>query len=163
MQAIEILPEPTTTLRLNCGGETDFIDWNSFVWDRDACFQGGQAIRSERPVAQASPTLYDQALYHTARSGREVTYSLSLPPALYVVHLKFAELWLSEPGQRPMDITINGRMVWQAWDPGAAAGQVDMACDLREVNVAPDATGKITVCVRAVGSSDAIIQGIEIE
>ena len=163
VQAIEILPEPTTVVRINCGGEADFIGWNSFIWRRDSDFFGGEPISSARPVAQASPTLYDQALYHTARSGREVSYTLSLPPALYTVHLKFAELWLAEPGHRPMDIAINGRPVWQLWDPGDAAGQVGMACDLREVGVAPAQDGTITIRVRAVGEHDAILQGIEVE
>ncbi len=163
VQAIEILPEPRTTVRINCGSEADFVDWNSFVWDRDRDFAGGQAIQSASAVAQAAPTLYDQSLYQTARSGREVTYALSLPPALYTVHLKFAELWSEGPGRRPMDIEINGRRVWQAWDPGAEAGQVGMASDLREVGVAPDAAGTITIRVCAVGEKDAILQGIEVE
>jgi hypothetical protein len=163
VQAIEVLPESTTTVRINCGGEADFVDWNSFVWSADREFAGGEAIRSASPVAQASPTLYDQALYHTARSGREVSYTLSLPPALYTVHLKFAELWLAEPGKRPMDIEINGRTVWASWDPGTEAGQAGMACDLRELNVAPDKNGKITILVRAAGENDAILQAIEVE
>ena len=45
----------------------------------------------------------------------------------------------------------------------AAAGQLGMACDLRELNVTPDQAGKITIRVRAVGENDAILQGIEIE
>jgi hypothetical protein len=88
---------------------------------------------------------------------------LPVPPGLYTVHLKFAELWLAEPGQRPMDIEINGRPVWRSWDPGTEAGQTDMACDLREPGVAPDAQGSITIRVRAVGGNDAIVQGIEVE
>jgi beta-galactosidase len=150
-------------VRLHCGSETDFIDWNSFVWSRDRAFCGGQGIRSSRPVVQASPTLYDQALYQTARSGPDLTYALPLPPGLYTVHLKFAELWLSEPGQRPMDIQINGRTVWTAWDPATAAGQTGMAIDLRALHIAPDRDGRITLRLRAVGANAAIVQGIEIE
>jgi len=163
VQAIEILPEPRTTMRVNCGDEADFVDWNSFVWSRDRGFLGGQEIRSASPVAQASPTLYDQAIYQHARSGREVSYALPLPPGLYSVHLKFAELWLAEPGKRPMDIEINGRTVWKSWDPGSEAGRVGMACDLREPNVTPGGDGRITIRVRAVGENDAILQGIEVE
>jgi hypothetical protein len=163
VQAIEILPEARSTVRINCGGEADFVDWNSFVWDRDRELGEGEAVGSASPVAQASPTLYDQALYQTARCGREVSYALALPPAMYTVHLKFAELWLPEPGLRPMDIEINGHVVRKAWDPGEAAGQVGMAIDLRELNVAPDRDGVFTIRVRAVGENDAILQGIEVE
>jgi hypothetical protein len=163
IQAIEILPEHQSILRINCGSDADFIDWNSEIWGADRNFVGGQTIHAARPVTQASPTLYDQALYQTARSGREVAYILTLPPGLYTVHLKFAELWLEEPGQRPMDILINGRVMWAYWDPHLAAGEVGMALDLRALNITPDRTGTITICVRAVGEHDAILQGIEME
>ena len=163
VQAIEILPENKPAVRIACGSETDFVDWNSFVWSRDRDVPEGQTIRSTRPVTQATPTRYDQALYQTARCGREIRYALSLPPGLYDVHLKFAELWLTEAGHRPMDIEINGRPVWQGWDPAAAAGQCGMAIDLRTSNVTPDKAGRITIRVRAAGDHDAILQGIEVE
>ena len=50
-----------------------------------------------------------------------------------------------------MDIEINGRPVWQGWDPAAAAGQCGMAIDLRTSNVTPDQAGRITIRVRAAG------------
>jgi hypothetical protein len=163
VQAIEVLPETRPVVRIVCGSKADFVDWNSFVWGRDRDFSGGDAIRSSHPVAQASPTLYDQALYQTARAGRDISYALSLPQGLYAVHLKFAELWLKEPGKRPMDIEINGRTVWRAWDPATAAGQLGMAIDLRTLYIAPDRGGRITIRVRAVGENDAILQAIEVE
>ena len=122
VQAIEILPENKPAVRIACGSETDFVDWNSFVWSRDRDALEGQTMRSTRPVTQATPTRYDQATYQTARCGRDILYTLSLPPGLYDVHLKFAELWLTEADRRPMDIEINGRPVWQGWDPAAATG-----------------------------------------
>lgn len=163
VNAIEVVPEIKPIVRINCGGTTDFIDWNSFVWSADGGFAGGCSIESSLEVIQASPTLYDQALYQTARSGRLFSYALSLPPGLYTVHLKFAELWLKDPGKRPMDIAINGRTIWNSWDPGRVAGQVGMAIDLRALNITPDKTGTITVSVRAAGENDAILQGIEVE
>ena len=108
VQALEILPEAKSDIRIDAGSDAPFVDWNSFVWTADAGFDGGKSIRCDASVAQASPTLYDQQLYQTARTGKCVAYSLSLPPGLYTVHLKFAELWLKKPGQRPMDIEVNG-------------------------------------------------------
>jgi len=163
IQAIEILPEIKPVVRINCGAAAEFVDWNSVVWDADRDFHGGQTIHSACPVVQASPTLYDQAPYQTARSGREVAYTLTLPPGLYTVHLKFAELWLEEPGKRPMDILINGQARWANWDPCTAAGEAAMAIDLRGLNITPDSAGRITICARAVGEHDAILQGIEVE
>jgi len=161
IQAIEILPEIKPVVRINCGSATDFIDWNSNVWAGDE-FEG-PVMQSGRPVTQASPTLYDQALYQTARSGREVVYSLTLAPGLYTVHLKFAELWLEEQGKRPIDIEINGRTLWKNWDPCTAAGEVGMAIDLRALNITPDGAGLITICIKSAGEHDAILQGIEVE
>ena len=163
VQAIEILPESKPTVRIACGSETDFVDWNSFVWSRDPDVSEGRTLRSTRPVTLATPTRYDQALYQTSSCGREVLYALSLPPGLYDVHLKFAELWLTEVGRRPMDIEVNGRLLWQGWDPATAAGQCGMAIDLRTSNVTPDKAGRITIRVRAAGDNDAILQGIEVE
>ncbi|MHB9035741.1 MAG: malectin domain-containing carbohydrate-binding protein [Armatimonadota bacterium] len=163
VQAIEILPELKSTVRIDVGADKDHIDWNSYVWSRDVDYQGGKTISSVLPVTQASPTLHDQRLYQTARTGRELIYKIAVPPGLYSVHLKFAELWLSEPGKRPMNIEINGRMFWTNWDPALAAGTIGMAADIRSEDVTPDKDGKITVRIVAAGSNDAILQGLEIE
>jgi hypothetical protein len=163
VQAIEVLPELRPAIRIDAGSGREFIDWNSFVWTADAHFEGGELLRSHAPVSQAAPTLYDQELYRTARVGKEFSYRLTVPPGLYVVHLKFAELWLKEPGQRPIDIEVNGRLVRKAWDPAAAAGQMRMAADLRTEDVTPDKNGWITIRLKAAGANPAILQGIEVE
>ena len=163
VQAIEVLPELRPAIRIDVGADREFVDWNSFVWASDAHFEGGEILRSDAPVTQASPTLYDQQLYRTARVGNDFRYRLTVPPGLYTVHLKFAELWLKEPGLRPMDIAVNGRHVWKAWDPAAAAGQMNMAADVRTENVTPDTDGAITIQLKAAGPNPAILQGIEVE
>jgi len=162
IQAIEILPEIKPVARINCGSAADFVDWNSEIWAGDAESEG-EAITSARPVTQASPTLYDQALYQTARYAREIVYSLTVPPGLYTVHLKFAELWQEEPGKRPMDILINGRTLWASWDPCTAACETGMAIDLRTGNITPNNDGNITIRVTGIGDNGAILQGIEVE
>ena len=163
VQAIEVLPELKSAMRIDAGAETAFVDWNSFRWNADAHFQGGHVVRSSMPVSHASPTLYDQTLYQTARSGQVFSYRLPVPPGLYVVHLKFAELWLKEAGQRPLNIDINGRPVRQSWDPAKAAGSVGMAADIREEDIAPGKDGYIAIRLSAAGNNEAILQGIEIE
>jgi hypothetical protein len=163
VQAIEVLPEQKPAIRIKVGSEAEFVDWNSCVWAADAHFSGGTTIKSAAPVAHASPTLYDQELYRTARSGKLFNYTLAAPPGLYTVHLKFAELWLPRPGQRPMDITVNGRLVRKSWDPAAAAGRTGMAADIRMDGITPDKIGHITIGLRATGANDAILQAIEIE
>ena len=163
VQAIEVLPEHKLAIRINAGSEAEFVDWNSCVWTADAHFSGGTSIKSAAAVVHASPTLYDQELYRTARSAKAFGYTVAAPPGLYTVHLKFAELWLPKPGQRPMDITVNGRLVRKSWDPAAAAGRTGMAADIRIDDVTPDKEGHITIGLCATGTNDAILQAIEIE
>ncbi len=163
VQAIEIVPEIKSVIRIDCGANTDFIDWNSFIWSRDSNRDSSATLRSTTPVTQASPTPLDQALYQTARSGKNIIYAIEATPGLYSVHLKFAELWLTEIGKRPMDIEINGQVMRQAWDPAAAAGQLAMAADIRAQNITPDKNGLITIRVKAAGENDALLQGIEVE
>ncbi len=163
VQAIEILPEQKPAIRINAGADAEFVDWNGCLWTADAHFSGGTVLQSAAPVIQASPTLYDQELYRTARSGRAFRYTFAVPPGLYTVHLKSAELWLTKPGERPMDIEINGRLIEKSWDPATAAGSTGMAADVRVENITPDKDGHITIGVRAAGAHDAVLQAIEIE
>ncbi len=163
VQAIELLPEIKPVIRVNAGSDAEFVDWNGFAWAADTNFNGGAVIKSDAAVEHASPTLYDQGLYHTARSGKSFGYTFSLPPGLYNVHLKFAELWLKEPGKRSMDLELNGRTVRKSWDPATASGKLGRAAELRLEDVAPDERGQITIRLAAVGEQDAILQGIEIE
>ena len=163
VQAIEVLPEQKPAIRINAGSAAPFVDWNACLWTADAHFSGGTTIHSAAPVVHASPTLYDQELYRTARAAKTFGYTLAAPPGLYTVHLKFAELWLPQPGRRPMDIRVNGRLVRKSWDPAAAAGRIGMAADIRIDNITPDKEGRIRIGLRATGANDAILQAIEIE
>ena len=162
-------PSHRDSARAEIGGAVDagsskpWINWNGFPWAADRFFQGGRPLESAAAVAQASPTLYDQQLYRTARTGREFQYKVPVAAGLYTVHLKFAELWLQEVGQRPMNVEVNGRRVWGQWDPAAAAGQRNMGADLRVEDIAPDAAGNITIHIIASGVYDAILQAIEIQ
>jgi hypothetical protein len=163
VQAIEVLPDSRPTMRVDCGSDGEFVDWDGFLWSADSHFQGGRTIKSRTAVAHASPTLHDQSLYQTARAGKRLSYTFAVPAGLYSVHLKFAELWLKEIGMRPMNIDINGRRFWENWDPAAQAGKTGMSADLRAEDIVPDKDGKITINVSAAGVHDAILQAIEIE
>ncbi len=162
VQAIELLPEVTAATRIDIGAEQPHLDWRSDIWAADAGTQG-RILTAERVVAQAAPTLNDQRLYQTARSARELVYRIPAAPGLYSVQLKFAELWLGEKGQRPMNIEINGRRFRTDWDPATAAGQLAMAADLRAPDITPDKDGFIVVRIVATGANDAILQGLALE
>jgi hypothetical protein len=66
------------------------------LWLADTFFEGGRSVSSDAAVNGASPTLYDQRPYQTARSGKSFIYEVAAPPGLYTEHLKFAGLWLKE-------------------------------------------------------------------
>ena len=117
VQAIEVLSEQKSVVRIDAGSPSPFVDWNGYSWAADGSCGDGRVLESVSAVAQASPTIYDQQLYRTARAGKTIQYKVPVKDGLYVVHLKFAELWLDETGKRPLDIAINGRTVWEAWDP----------------------------------------------
>ena len=142
---------------------------------------GGTLITGEGKVQQATPTLYDQELVRTARSGKTITYVIPMPDRLYSVHLKFAELWLKTDelqrsnthgdlwtgpkGKklRPVDISINGKLVAKDWDMGQWAEEDHFNADLRFDDIIPDKDGNIVIKLVAKGANDAVIQGIEIE
>ncbi|MDD5706929.1 MAG: malectin domain-containing carbohydrate-binding protein [Kiritimatiellae bacterium] len=163
VKAIEVLPEAKPHIRINAGSERAVVDWGGYVWEADRDFQEGTTIASDHALTQASPTLYDQVLYRTARMGKEFSYVFTASPGLYTVHLKFAELWLGEAGKRPMNVEVNGRRFLTSWDPATAAERTDMAADVRFEDIVPDGTGQITVRVSGAGANEAILQGLEIE
>ncbi len=160
IKAIEILPQRKPVVRINCGGDA-FVDWNSAIWEKDTA--EGPILTSSRAVILATPTIYDYPLYQTAKTGREITYSFLLPAGLYCARLKFAEMWLEEAGQRPLDIEVNGRVFYTAFDPFTAAGGKCQSIDIRAEDLTPDSSGRITIRVKAAGANEAILQGIEIE
>jgi len=47
--------------------------------------------------------------------------AVTVPPGLYTVHLKFAELWLAAVGKRPLHVEVNGRRAREGWDPATEA------------------------------------------
>ena len=161
--ARDLQPEHRAVVRIDAGATDEHIDWNGFVWNGDYGCGTGHVLSSSAPVSQAAPTLHDQHLYQTARAASVLVYTFTLPPGLYTVHLKFAELWLAQAGRRPMNITVNGRRIAENWDPASAAGQTGMAADLRAEDVTPDKANQITIKLEATGANEAIVQGIEIE
>ncbi|MDE2126315.1 MAG: hypothetical protein KGJ62_06980 [Armatimonadetes bacterium] len=162
VQGIEILPEFRPAVLLDAGATKPYVDWDGDIWRPAQAPPGAHTIRTVRAVTQASPTLYDQGLYQTGIAGRLLTFRVPLPAGLYTVHLKFAELWNHTPGRRPMDIRINNETIWRHWDPGSAAGQTGMACDLRTTGVEPDAQGNIVIQVKADSRCSAVLQALEI-
>ena len=162
LQGIEIVPENDDMVHINCGGE-EFVDWAGYVWQKDAYFEGGEAIREECPaLRQASPSLYDKALYFSGRLGKEFSYHIPVQEGIYSVQLKFTELALKTPGERPVDVYINNDKVKAKWDALEAAGEQPMSADMRFEDISA-ANGFIDIRIVARGENPAILRAIEID
>lgn len=186
ISAIEVTPETKNDIiRVNAGSNKDFVDWNGNIWLGDSAFvSGGSAVSGrgnlnriptvyntdycavqtrEFEISQASPTLFDQEIYRTARSGNMFTYTFTVPDRLYSIQLKFAELWSDKLGERPMDIYINNKLIWKDYDPATRAMKINKAADMRVDDIIPDKNNQIVIKVVAKSANAAILQGIQID
>lgn len=159
---IEIVPENDDVIHVNCGGE-DFVDWAGFVWNGDRYFEGGESIAEKcDDFHQASPTLYDRALYLTGRKGDDISYEIPVKEGIYSVQLKFTELELDNDNERPMDIYINKVKVKENFDALAYSMEKPMSADIRFDDVS-SANGNIHIRIVAKSKNPAIIRAIEID
>ena len=162
LSGIEIMMENDDVYHINCGGE-DFVDWAGYLWHKDRFFEGGEAV-TDAPVElnQASPTLYDKALYFTGRSGNDFSYNIPLRDGIYSVQLKFAELRLTSPVKRPIDIYINGIKMRENYDTAYSAEIAPMSADIRFDDVSTQ-NGKIVIRIKSRSDKPAILRAIEVD
>ena len=162
LSGIEIMAENDDVYHINCGGD-DFVDWAGYVWKKDIFFEGGEALSEEKiPLKQASPTLYDKALYHTGRVGADFSYKIPVRNGIYSVQLKFAEFELTLPDTRPIDIYINGKIVKEGYSPVRSQEVSPISADVRFDDVSAQ-NGYITVRLRSASDLPAILRAIEID
>jgi len=162
INGIEIVSENDDIIHINCGGE-DFVDWAGYVWNADSYFEGGETVYEKcLELRQASPTLYDKALYFSGRSGKDFSYCIPVQEGIYSVQLKFAEFSLTTPGARPIDVYINNYKVKDNWDALACAGEQPMSADMRFDDIS-SANGFINIRIVARGENPAILRAIELD
>ena len=159
---IEIMNENDDVYHINCGGE-DFVDWAGYVWQKDKFFEGGEGIsESPVPLKQASPTLYDKALYFTGRIGTEFSYEIPVRDGIYSVQLKFAEFILTSPDTRPIDIYINGAVMKENYDSVRSPENAPMSADVRFDDISSQ-NGVIKIRIISRSDKPAILRAIEID
>jgi parallel beta-helix repeat protein len=141
VSGIEILQvvAPKSVVRVNVGGSA-MTDSAGKSWSADSGYNGGTVYA---PGVTVSGTA-DQALYGTQRwTYGTLTYTFPVNNGNYTVNLKMAELYMGGPGQRVMNIAINGQTVQTNLDIFAAAGGANKAIDKAfQVNVTG---GSITI------------------
>ena len=90
-------PAQTPPIRVNAGGPA-YTDSLSQSWSADTGYQGGATYSTTASIANTSdPTLYQTLRY--SPSGNLV-YQFNVPNGVYLVRLKFAELYYTSAGQR---------------------------------------------------------------
>ena len=134
-------------LGLNSGGGA-YTSVGGEPWLADRAYTAAnQAGYIQQPKKTASTRsaiggTLDDPLYQDARIS-PMTYRITgLPPAVYKLELKFAEIQNKSPGQRQFDVIVNGSPYLIAFDIVALAGR-DNALD-RTTLVSP-VDGEITV------------------
>jgi hypothetical protein len=119
---------PFATLRMAAGQTADVTDAQGVTWKADANYTGGTAAVESPSVGIAgtdSPVLYNGQRY----GNPSFSYAFTVPDGTYTVTLKFAELYVTGPGQRLFTVAINGTTVETGFDIYAAAGSMNKAVD----------------------------------
>jgi N-acetylneuraminic acid mutarotase len=134
-------------LGLNSGGGA-YTSVGGEPWLADRAYtatnQAGYIQQPKRTASTRSAIAgtLDDPLYQDARIS-PMTYRITgLPPAVYKLELKFAEIQNKSPGQRQFDVIVNGSPYLIAFDISALVGQ-NTALD-RTTLVTP-INGEITV------------------
>jgi hypothetical protein len=112
-------------IRVNAGGPA-YTDPAGNVWQADPGFSGvgGSWSPGNVPIANTTtPTLYQ------SEAWGNIQYQFAVANGTYNVTLKFAELEVTQPGQRMFNVYLNGQQVLQNFDVVAAAGAWQTAVD----------------------------------
>jgi len=117
-----------TTLRVAAGQTSAVADAQNDTWSADVDFTGGTAAVTTPATAIAGTD--SPALYNGQRYGDPAfSYQFAVPNGAYTVTLKFAEQYVTGPGQRLFDVAINGAAVETQFDIYATAGAMNTAVD----------------------------------
>ena len=105
--------------RILAGSTRSYVDRSGKLWNPDAYFTGGTAVRS---AAQHVWRTQDPAIYRSSRQG-DFTYDIPLKPGIYELRLHFAETYYGpeDPGgggegSRIMNIAANGKALISGFD-----------------------------------------------
>jgi len=127
---------------VNVGG-SEYFDANGNTWMADRGYSGGLS----RIDSEAIGNTRDGELYRTARTtDGALSYSFAVQPGTRTITLKFADSTNAAPGDRLMDIAINGQTVAAGFDIIAAAGGPRLAADR---TFAAQSNGSITITLTA--------------
>jgi hypothetical protein len=111
-------------IRVNAGGAA-YTDPSGQSWNADQGFLGGASYQTSAAISNtATPALYQSERWATGT----LEYKFNVPNGTYTVNLKFAEIYLG-PGQRLMNVFLNGQQVLANFDIASDAGGSYRAID----------------------------------
>lgn len=138
-------------IRVNCGGPS-MNDSDGNAWGADD--QRSRAITMTPIAGTPNPGLYQKEAWSTGT----LQYQFNVPNGNFTVNLHFAEIYLTQKGQRTFDIVVNGQTMRSNFDILTEVGVNTANLQSFPINVS---NGQIVIqLVPRTGS--AKISGIEI-
>lgn len=143
-----------SAILVNAGGGA-YTDPSGQSWAADTGFTGGDLWMASNPIANTAA----QPLYQTCRYGN-FAYNFAVPNGNYTVTLKFAEIYMTGPGERLFNVAINGAAVLTNFDIFAQAGGIFAALD--ESFPITVTNGQITIQFTPGAANLPLVNAIEI-
>ncbi len=166
-------PKDTQRLIFGYTGRKDYIDSHGEAWRPGTEY----AVRTGSLTDAVAKTWWtmrqavfvkntpDPELYQFGVHWPDFTVNLTVAPGSYYVRLKFAETQFAGPGQRGINVYLNGDKVVEKLDVAATAGGANQAVDLVFNDVHPQ-NGVIEIRFKGAAlpgcKSEAMIQAIEV-
>jgi hypothetical protein len=152
-------------VRILAGAGRSFVDHAGKLWNADAWFDGGAAVKSS---VQHIWRTQDPDFYRTSRQG-QFRYAIPLKKGLYELRLHFAETVYGPEstgtggeGSRLMTVRANGRTLLARFDVVADAGASRTADVKVFTDVTPGTDGLLHLEFAGEDGKQAILSAIEI-
>jgi hypothetical protein len=156
---------PGNEVRVLAGSPRSYVDHAGKLWNADAWFSGGNAVKSDvRHIERTQ----DPSFYRTSRQG-QFRYDIPLKPGVYELHLHFAETvygpensGMGGEGSRLFSVRANGKPLLTRFDILADAGGDDTADDRVFTDLSPGRDGQLHLEFAGDDGKDAAVSAIEI-
>ncbi|HKE34856.1 MAG TPA: malectin domain-containing carbohydrate-binding protein, partial [Candidatus Acidoferrum sp.] len=100
----------TSSVYINAGATSSFTDPNGNTWLADQYFTGGNTYTNSSTISDTSyPQIYSTERYSSGHSS--FSYTIPVANGTYNVSLDFAETYVTGPGKRIFNVSINGTQV----------------------------------------------------
>ncbi len=161
----QVGPPTGEEIRILAGSSRSFVDHAGKLWNADAWFAGGTAVKSS--VVQIWRT-QNPDFYRTSRQGN-FSYAIPLKKGIYELHLHFAETVYGPDaaesggeGSRILSVHANGKTLLNRFDIVADAG-ANRTADVKVfTDIAPAADGMLHLEFAGEDGKQALLSAIEI-